>query len=70
MRKPSLLKLGFAALIALSSLLAVKPAQADLCVFRYTLPNGHVCTFSHVANGCCHYTGDSAATVCPPICGP
>ncbi|HEX4966853.1 MAG TPA: hypothetical protein VF173_38950 [Thermoanaerobaculia bacterium] len=69
MRSNRLLKLGFAGLIAVSTMLAAKSAQADLCVFQYTLPNGQVCTFVRYANGCCHYTAGAAGTVCPPICG-
>jgi hypothetical protein len=69
MRKTCLLKFGFAALIAISTMLAAKSAQADLCVFRYTLPNGEVCTFVRYQNGCCLYRDDTSGAVCPPICG-
>jgi hypothetical protein len=43
MRKSSLLKIGYAALIAASTMLAPKVTQAaGLCVYQYTLPNGQV----------------------------
>jgi hypothetical protein len=68
-RKNSLLKLGFATLIAASTMLAAKPAKsAGLCVYRYTLPNGTVCTFVRYEGRCCLYT-DASGTPCPPICG-
>jgi hypothetical protein len=71
MRKSSLLKIGYAALIAASTMLAPKVTQAaGLCVYQYTLPNGQVCTFVRDFDGCCRYqTTSGAATVCPPVCG-
>lgn len=70
MRKISVLKLGFGALIVALTMLGAKAAPAaDLCVFQYTLPNGQVCTFVRYFEGCCRYRSDNAATVCPPICG-
>ncbi|HEY0514738.1 MAG TPA: hypothetical protein VGH73_22760 [Thermoanaerobaculia bacterium] len=62
------LKLGFAVLIAASTMLApkVSAAAGALCVFSYTLPNGHTCTYNGLgANGCCQYTGDPH---CHQIC--
>lgn len=69
MRKSSLLKLGFALLITISTMLAARSAQADLCVFQYTLPDGQVCTFVRYDGNCCIYRSDSAAALCHTICG-
>lgn len=66
MRKSSVLKFGFAVLIAASTMLGSKPARAGaLCVFSYTLPNGHTCTYNGLVGNCCQYTGDPH---CHPIC--
>ena len=70
MRKTSALKLGFGLLIAIGTLLGARSAQADLCVYQYTLPNGQVCTFVRDFDGCCRYqTNSGVASVCPPVCG-
>jgi hypothetical protein len=69
MRKSSLLKFGFAVLIAISTMLAARSVQADLCVYRYTLPNGEVCTFVRYEGTCCIYRDGTSTVVCPPICG-
>jgi hypothetical protein len=68
MRKSSPLKLGIAVLVAASTLLAARSAQADLCVYQYQLPNGQVCTFTGYVNGCCHYSSSTSVAACPPIC--
>jgi hypothetical protein len=66
MQKISLVKLGFAALIAASTMLAPKVTHAaPLCVFSYVLPNGNTCTYAGEVNGCCVYTGDPH---CHKIC--
>jgi hypothetical protein len=69
MHKKSLMKLGFAVLIAISTMLAARSAQADLCVYQYTLPNGQVCTFVRYEGGCCLYRDGTSVAACPPICG-
>jgi hypothetical protein len=67
MKKISLVKLGFAALIAASTMLAPKTAHAagSLCVYSYTLADGTVCTYAGQVNGCCVYTGSPH---CHKIC--
>jgi hypothetical protein len=66
MQKISFIKLGFAALIAASTMLAPKATHAaPLCVYSYTLPNGNTCTYAGEVNGCCVYTGDPH---CHKIC--
>jgi hypothetical protein len=66
MQKISLVKLGFAALIAAATTLAPKVTHAaPLCVFSYVLPNGNTCTYAGEVNGCCVYTGDPH---CHKIC--
>ena len=67
MKKISLIKLGFAALIAASTMMAPKTAHAagSLCVYSYVLPNGHTCTYTGEVNLCCQYTGDPH---CHEIC--
>ncbi len=69
MRKISVLKLGFGALILALTMLGAKPAAADLCVYQYTLPNGTVCTFVRYVGNCCIYQSGTGAAVCPPVCG-
>ncbi len=69
MRK-NLLKLGLGVMIAASTMLvpqASHAAHGALCVYSYTLSNGHTCTYSGLgANGCCQYTGDPHChQICP-----
>jgi hypothetical protein len=68
MNRKSLLKLGFAVLIAASTMLGAKSSQAaGLCVYQYT-HHGRTCTFVRYESGCCLYT-DGNGVPCPPICG-
>ena len=66
MNRKSILKLGFAALIATATMFAAKPSKAaGLCVFSYT-KGDRTCTY--VGNdGCCEYV-DQNGQHCPPIC--
>ena len=68
-RKSSLLKLGFAVLIAAATMLGAKTSQAagGLCVLSYTHGN-RTCTYVDNVNGCCQYV-DQDGKSCPPICG-
>jgi hypothetical protein len=71
MRKSSLLKFGCAALIAASTMLAPKPAQAAhgaaLCIFSYMLPDGETCTYNGTQGNCCVYVSDGGSH-CQKIC--
>jgi hypothetical protein len=71
MKLKSVLKLGCAALIASSTMLAPKPAQAAhtaaLCIYSYTQSNGDVCTYSGLEGHCCTYTSSGSGS-CPKIC--
>ncbi|MBW8877470.1 MAG: hypothetical protein JF614_21095 [Acidobacteria bacterium] len=68
MNRKSLLKLGFAALIATATMLGAKSSQAaGLCVFSYMHGN-RTCTYVGNVNGCCQYV-DQDGKNCPPICG-
>jgi hypothetical protein len=68
MRKRSLLKLGCAALIAASTMLAPKVSRAaGLCVFSYMLPDGETCTYNGLQGGCCTYVSDGGSH-CHKIC--
>ena len=71
MKMKSVLKLGCAALIACSAMLAPKPAQAahtaPLCIYSYTQPNGDVCTYAGTQGHCCVYTSSGTGN-CQPIC--
>jgi len=72
MKMKSVLKLGCAALIATSTMLAPKPAQAAppggaLCIFSYTQSNGDVCTYAGTEGRCCVYTSSGGGN-CPKIC--
>jgi hypothetical protein len=71
MKMKSVLKLGCAALIAASTMLAPKPAQAahtaGLCIFSYTQSNGDVCTYAGTEGHCCVYTSSGSGN-CPKIC--
>ncbi len=66
MKKLSLIKLGFAALIAASTMMAPKTTHAaSLCVYSYQLADGTTCTYAGEVNGCCVYTGSPH---CHKIC--
>ena len=68
MNRKSLLKLGFAALIASATMLGAKTSQAaGLCVFSYT-HGARTCTYTGNVNGCCQYV-DQNGQPCHPICG-
>jgi hypothetical protein len=72
MKMKSVLKLGCAALIATSTMLAPKPAQAaphtaPLCIYSYTQSDGDVCTYAGTQGRCCVYTSSSGGN-CPKIC--
>ncbi len=66
MNRKSLLKLGVATMIAISTMLAAKPAKADLCVFSY-MQGDRTCTYVGNVNGCCQYD-DQNGRHCPPRC--
>jgi len=71
MRKTSFIKLGCAALIAASTMLASAPARAahtaPLCVYSYTQSNGDVCTYNGLDGHCCTYIKSDGSS-CPKIC--
>jgi hypothetical protein len=68
MRKMSLLKIGAAALIAASTMLAPKATQAaGLCVYSYMLADGETCTYNGLSGGCCTYVSDGGSH-CHKIC--
>ncbi|HEX3553815.1 MAG TPA: hypothetical protein VIA62_11370 [Thermoanaerobaculia bacterium] len=69
MNRKSLLKLGFAALIATATMLGATTSHAAgrLCVFSYT-QGDRTCTYTGNVNGCCQYV-DQNGRSCHPICG-
>jgi len=68
MNRKSILKLGFAALIATATMFGAKPSKAaGLCVFSYT-KGDRTCTYVENTFGCCRYV-DQNGQPCPPICG-
>jgi len=70
MRKSSLLKLGFGALIAMTMLAAKTTHAANgLCLFSYTNSHGATCTYAGTQGNCCVYTSDDGSN-CPKICNP
>jgi hypothetical protein len=70
-----LVKLGFAALIAVAAVIGLgsAPARALDCPYRFDYPDGSSCVFAEeVCNEewcCCHYNSSNPELACLDYCG-